>query len=247
MGAAMSAMMVGQMEMAGMRGMLPPGITTRPSQPNIDFMKSNADLFQRVDAARRVATAVTPAVRHCRAARTSDEALPMPANAGAVLPSSILARLPPLDTIKRGTDCSLGGLQATIEKETAQSHCLAGRVLRQPRRQRPQAHAAEGAILDRLDDTDLESCGMELNMGAVFSPSSAAADAAWKKLRAASPKSRKDGMGRVSRAFPAAKSRRASARSTPTRRARWTQRSGNSSRDRRNRSRRASRRCAPAP
>src|SRR5688500_9589509 len=46
MGAAMVAMMVGQMEMAGIRGALPPGVTARPSQPNIDFMKSNADLFQ---------------------------------------------------------------------------------------------------------------------------------------------------------------------------------------------------------
>ena len=47
LGAAMQSMMVGQMEMAGMRNMLPPGVTKRPSQANIDFMKANMDLFQR--------------------------------------------------------------------------------------------------------------------------------------------------------------------------------------------------------
>ena len=91
-GAAMTAMMVGQMEMAGMRGTLPPGITSRPSQQNIDFMKTNMDLFQRSMQPGASATAgnARPASH-----RTSDEALPMPAKAGAVLPSSILARLPP--------------------------------------------------------------------------------------------------------------------------------------------------------
>ena len=69
----------------------------------------------------------------------------MPAKAGAVLPSSILARLPRLDTIKRGTDCSLGGAQAIIEKEMALGHRVAKRVLRQPRRQRSRAHAAQKA------------------------------------------------------------------------------------------------------
>jgi hypothetical protein len=47
MGAAMAATMVGQMEAAGMRGVLPPGIPARPPQPNIDFMKGNMELFQR--------------------------------------------------------------------------------------------------------------------------------------------------------------------------------------------------------
>ena len=66
MGAAMTAMMVGQMEMAGMRGTLPPGITSRPSQQNIDFMKTNMDLFQR---------SMQPgSLRHCRqrASRSHD-------------------------------------------------------------------------------------------------------------------------------------------------------------------------------
>jgi hypothetical protein len=47
MDAAMSAMMVGQMEAAGVRGALPPGMTQRPSQQHIDFMKQNMDLIQR--------------------------------------------------------------------------------------------------------------------------------------------------------------------------------------------------------
>ena len=38
---------------------------------------------------------------------------------------------------------------------------------------------AEGAILERLEDTDLESCGMELDLGQAFSPEFAAADAVW--------------------------------------------------------------------
>src|SRR5688572_6778928 len=91
MGAAMAAMIVGQMEMAGVRGMLPPGITTRPSQQNIDFMKGNADLFQR--SMQPGAPTTANAGARSAAGTTSDEALPMPADAGAVLPSSILARL----------------------------------------------------------------------------------------------------------------------------------------------------------
>jgi hypothetical protein len=177
MGAAMAAMMVGQMEMAGMRGMLPPGMTTRPSQPNIDFMNSNADLFQRAMQPGAPATANT---RNPAAASTSDEALPIPANAAAVTPSSILARLPPLETIKRSTDCSLGGLQATVEKEAAAAQALADAYYGNPGDSGLKRTPAEGAILDRLEDSDLESCGMLLNSrGLAFSPEYTAADTAW--------------------------------------------------------------------
>jgi hypothetical protein len=114
-------------------------------------------------------------------ARSSDEALPMPAEAGAVLPSSILARLPRLDTIKRGMDCSLGGVSATIEKETRQAMSLQDAYYGNPGDSGLKRTAAEGAILDRLDDSDLDSCGMELNMGTAFSAEFMAADAAWQE------------------------------------------------------------------
>jgi hypothetical protein len=77
MGAAITAMMVGQMEMAGVRGMLPPGVTARPSQPNIDFMKSNADLFARsmqpgasATANAGPAAARASATKRCRCRQT---------------------------------------------------------------------------------------------------------------------------------------------------------------------------------
>jgi hypothetical protein len=178
MGAAMAAMMVGQMEMAGVRGMLPPGMTTRPSQPNIDFMKSNVDLFQRAMQPGAPATA-SGTVR--TAAATSDEALPIPANAGTVTPSSILARLPSLDTIERNTDCSLGGLQATVEKEMTATQALHDAYYGNPGDSGLARTPAEGAILKRLEDSDLESCGMLLNSsGLAFTPEYTAADAAWK-------------------------------------------------------------------
>lgn len=178
MGAAMSAMMVGQMETAGMRGTLPPGITTRPSQPNIDFMKGNVDLFQRAMHPGASAAVNAGAAATAARARTSDEALPMPAEAGAVLPSSILARLPRLDSIKRGMDCSLGGVHATIEAETRKALALQDAYYGNPGDSGLKRTAAEGAILDRLDDSDLDSCGMELAMGAGFSDEFRAADAA---------------------------------------------------------------------
>ena len=172
-------MMVGQMEMAGMRGTLPPGVTARPPQPNIDFMKNNADLFQRSMQPGASATANAGAAATAARARTSDEALPMPASAGAVLPSSILARLLPLDAIKRGTDCSLGGAQATVEKELAATIALHDAYYGNPGDSGLKRTAAEGAILDRLEDSDLESCGIAGNGGTAFTPEFAAADAAW--------------------------------------------------------------------
>jgi hypothetical protein len=174
MGAAMAAMMVGQMELAGVRGMLPPGIATRPSQQNIDFMKANADLFQRSMQPGASATA-TAAPLNAAAPTANDEALPMPASAGAVLPSSILARLPRLDAIKRGTDCTLGNLQTTIEKETAQAVALQDAYYGNPGDSGLKRTAAEGAILDRLEDTDLESCGISLMNDAAYAAESTAA------------------------------------------------------------------------
>jgi hypothetical protein len=165
--------------------MLPPGITTRPPQPNIDFMKSNADLFARSmqPGASAAANGGRPAAASTTLGGpkrgTSDEALPMPSAAGAVLPSSILARLPPLDSIKRGTDCTLGGLQATVEKEMAQATALQDAYYGNPGDSGLKRTRAEGAILDRLEDSDLDSCGMELNMGTAFAPEFQAAEAAW--------------------------------------------------------------------
>jgi hypothetical protein len=180
MGAAMSAMMVGQMEMAGMRGALPPGITTRPSQPNVDFMKGNADLFQRAMQPGASAAANGGAAAAARAG-ARDEALPMPTNAGSVLPSSILARLTPLTSIKRGTDCSLGGALATIEKETTQALALQDAYYGNPGDSGLGRTAAESAILERLEDPELESCGVEVNMGTPFMAEYQAADAAWQE------------------------------------------------------------------
>jgi hypothetical protein len=181
MGAAMSAMMVGQMELAGMRGMLPPGITTRPSQPNIDFMKGNADLFQRAMQPGASTAANAGAAATAARARASDEALPMPANAGSVLPSSILVRLTPLTAIKRGMDCSLGGALATIEKETAQAVALQDAYYGNPGESGLGRTAAESAILERLEDAELESCGVAVNMGTTFMAEYQAADAAWQE------------------------------------------------------------------
>lgn len=175
MGAAMTAMMIGQMEAAGVRGMLPPGVTARPAQQNIDFMKSNLDLFDR--AMRPGAPTAAAASRPSRA-RTDDEALPMPAEAGGVLPSSILKRLPRLDSITRTTDCTLGGAQATIEQEAARARALLNADYGNPGNSGLARTAAEGAILERLDDSELDTCSIEVNNGFAFQPEYAAADAA---------------------------------------------------------------------
>jgi hypothetical protein len=178
MGAAMTAMMVGQMEAAGVRGMLPPGVTTRPSQQNIDFMKSNVDLFER--SMRPGAPTAAPAgASATRVAAASDEALPMPAAAGDVLPSSLLARLLPLDDIERGTDCTLGGLQATIEKELRETRTLQDAYYGNPGDSGLARTPAEAAILERLEDTELEVCSIEVNNGGSFTPEFMAAERAW--------------------------------------------------------------------
>ena len=179
MGAAMTAMMVGQMEAAGVRGMLPPGVTTRPSQQNIDFMKSNLDLFERSMRPGAPTAAAATGASAARGANTSDEELPMPATAGDVLPSSILARLTPLDRITDSTDCTLGGAQATIEKEINETRALQNAFYGNPGNSGLARTPAEGAILERLEDSDLEACSVEINMGTAISPDFAAADSAW--------------------------------------------------------------------
>jgi hypothetical protein len=163
MGAAMAAMMVGQMEAAGMRGMMPPGLTTRPSQQNIDFMKSNTDIFQR-SMTPGAPTAAGSGQPLAAAVNTSDVALPVPAEAGAVLPSSLLARLPRLDAIRKGTDCTLGNMQATIEAETAKARALQSANYGNPGDRGLERTPAEGALLARLDDNELESCATPMSM-----------------------------------------------------------------------------------
>jgi hypothetical protein len=177
MGAAMAAMMVGQMEMAGVRGMLPPGVTTRPSQQNIDFMKSNLDLFER-SMRPGAPAAAAPAASAARAAG-GEETLPIPAAAGDVLPSSILARLLPLERITAGTDCTAGGAQELIEQESGETQALENAYYGNPGDSGLARTAAEGAILERLEVAELESCGVEANSGLAFTPEYLAADRAW--------------------------------------------------------------------
>lgn len=177
MGAAMTAMMVGQMELAGVRGMLPPGVTARPSQQNIDFMASNVDLFDR--AMRPGApTAAAPTANAARAA-AGNEDLPMPAAAGDVLPSALLGRLLPLDSLSASTDCTLGGMQDLIEKEMREAQALENAYYGNPGDSGLARTPAEGAILERLEDPDLESCGVEAAMGGTeFAPQYQAAERA---------------------------------------------------------------------
>lgn len=173
MGAAVSAMTVGQMEAAGMRGMLPPGVTTRPSQQNIDFMLANPDLF-----ARSMQPGAPTAASAGAGGAATDEALPMPAAIGAVLPSTILARLMPLDAITDRTDCTLGNAVATVAAEMnkvrAQQNDFYGNL-----GDRGLARtAAEGAVLERTSDSELMTCGLEESMGVASATELAAADTA---------------------------------------------------------------------
>lgn len=158
LGAAMQSMMIGQMEAAGMRGMLPPGVTSRPPQTNIDFMKQNMDLFQR---------SMTPGASAASARPTrgaDDEALPVPRDAAAVLPSSIFARVPAITAIKSGTDCSLGGLSATITTENEKAHTLQAGYYGNPGDAGLARTPAEGAVLERAGDSELYACGQNIIM-----------------------------------------------------------------------------------
>jgi hypothetical protein len=156
LGAAMQSMMVGQMEAAGVRNMLPPGVTKRPSQANIDFMKANLDMFQRAMTPGAPAAANSGARL---AANTSDEALPMPKDAGAVLPSSILAKIPSIAAIDASTDCSLGDIPATIDRERAKAAEQQAAYYGNPGNSGLGRTPAERAVLDRLEDSDIEACG----------------------------------------------------------------------------------------
>jgi hypothetical protein len=160
LGAAMQSMIVGQMEAAGMKNMLPPGITKRPSQANIDFMKSNMDLLQRA------ITPGAPAAANATArvaANTSDEALPMPKDAGAVLPSAILAKVPALSTITATTDCSLGDLPAIAQRESAKANQQLAAYYGNPGMSGLGRTPAESAVLEHAENSDLELCGVAMN------------------------------------------------------------------------------------
>ena len=150
----------GQMEAAGIRNMLPPGIAKRPSQANIDFMKANVDLFQRSMTPGAPATA-SSGVR--AAANTSDEALPMPKDAGAVLPSSILAKIPSVSAIDASTDCSLGDLPATIARERAKATEQQAAYYGNPGDSGLGRTPAERAVLEHAKSPDLESCGSPMS------------------------------------------------------------------------------------
>lgn len=155
-GAAMQSAMVGQMEAAGMKNMLPPGVTKRPPQGNIDFMKTNMDIFQRsMTPGAPAASAAAPRAT----ASTSDEALPMPADAGSVLPSQLLAQLPALSTINAKTDCKLAMLTATIQRETKKATDFQAAYYGNPGESGLARTPAEGAVLERAGDSDLIMCG----------------------------------------------------------------------------------------
>lgn len=172
MGAAVAAMMVGQMEAAGMRGMLPPGLSARPSQQNIDFMAANPDLF-----ARAMQPGAPVASSAARARNAGDEALPMPAAIGAVLPSSILSRLTSLDQITDRTDCTLGGAAATIEAEMNKVRAQQADFYGNPGDRGLARTAAEGAVLERTSDSALTICGMDQEHRVASASVFAAADA----------------------------------------------------------------------
>lgn len=171
LGAAMQSMMVGQMEQAGMRNMLPPGVTKRPSQGNIDFMKANLDLFQR---------SMTPGASAAASARpaasTSDEALPMPKDAGSVLPSAILAQIPPVASITASTDCSLSDLNATIERERNKATDQQSAYYGNPGNSGLGRTPAEQTVLGHAENSDLEMCGSPMKFATSLSPEWQAVD-----------------------------------------------------------------------
>jgi hypothetical protein len=188
MGAAMQALMVGQMELAGMKGMLPPGVKARPSQANIDFMKTNTDLFQR---AMTLGTPAPNSTAARLAAAQNDVAQPMPAAAGAVLPSSLIAKLPPLSSITAGTDCSLGDLQGQIKREHDAAAALEAAYYGNPGDNGLARTPAEGKMLERAGDTELIQCGSLMNFTNV--PGMAAAEQEFDRARGEISKEQSEG------------------------------------------------------
>lgn len=153
LGAAMQGAMVGQMEQAGLRGMLPPGITQRPPQGNIDFMKDNMEIFTR--AMTPGATSAAPP----RGAQRDEPDLPVPGEALAVLASDLIDRIPAIDAIARGTMCELPEVTATIERERVKITELYNARYGNPGNSGLERTPAEGAILERAGDSALEACG----------------------------------------------------------------------------------------
>lgn len=161
-GAAMQSAMVGQMEAAGVKNMLPPGVAKRPPQANIDFMKTNMDIFQRSMTPGAPTAAASAGAR--AAASTSDEALPMPADAGSVLPSQVLAQLPALSTITAKTDCKLPNVTATIERESKKATELQAAYYGNPGNSGLARTPAEGAVLERAQDSQMTLCALPMTV-----------------------------------------------------------------------------------
>jgi hypothetical protein len=149
----MQAAMVGQMEQAGMRGVLLPGVTARPPQTNIDFMRQNMDIF-----ARSMSPGATPAALP-RSVQPDEADLPVPADALAVLASELLARIPRITTIEAGTVCVLPEWSATVERERAKAARLHDARYGNPGDSGLARTPAEGAVLERAGESELESCG----------------------------------------------------------------------------------------
>jgi len=118
------------------------------------------DIFQRAMDPKAPPTP-TPATR--AAANTSDEALPMPPEAGTVLPSSILAQILPISSITAKTDCELPQIAAAIERETNKARDLQGAYYGNPGNSGLARTPAEGAVLERAGDPELRLCGMPTN------------------------------------------------------------------------------------
>src|SRR5262249_50108300 len=133
---------------------MPPGVTKRPPQANIDFMKKNMDLFQR-----SMTPGASAAASNTARPSTSDEALPMPKEAGSVLPSAILAQIPALTTIKKGSACELPDLKATIKTETERAQTLYNAYYGNPGMSGDRSVPAVAKVLDAAEDSSLTQCG----------------------------------------------------------------------------------------
>jgi hypothetical protein len=128
-------------------------------------MKANIDLFQRSMTPGASAAASAHA-----ASSTSDEALPMPKDAGSVLPSAVLAQIPPVSTITASTDCSLGELNATIERERKKATEQQSAYYGNPGNSGLGRTPAEQAVLEHAEDSDLELCGSPMKFATSLSP-----------------------------------------------------------------------------
>src|SRR5690606_22158255 len=122
---------------------------------------NNPDIFQR--AMTPGAPAAAGSGRPLAAAvDTSDTALPVPAEAGAVLPSELIVRLPALHSIRTGIDCPPGNMQAQIEAETAKARELATAYCGNPGNRGLERTRAEGAVLERAGSTEIYACAQPI-------------------------------------------------------------------------------------